>query len=463
LTIYLICYFNSVRLEIVNFGSGRGLSVFATTGIVELFRGLQKSENKALGQKMLFPDGHPLNPMKTYISFKEALKLCLANVPAGEIVHLPLDQLNGKILAEEISSRVDCPSLTTSRKDGYAVISEDVARATDRHPVKLNVIGNLAAGDSANLAISRGQSARVTTGAPLPEGADAVLAEEFCAQNEDIIFAKNTAKRGRNILEAGSDIRRGEKVANKGEVLSPALIGLLASSGFDKAPVYKPPQVAVIATGDEVIAPGHPLTAGKLYASNMVELCAWLSHCGIPYTAKLVDDQKKDIQSAITEQLTRADVFITSGGAWGSERDLIIKVAEHFNWQAIFHRVRMGPGKPVGFGLLDKKPFFVLPGGPPSNEMAFLQLALPVLLKMKGAQGPVFPFVRARLAETVRGHKDWTDFIHARLEKEEDRLIVHPAKLRSRLQSMARKEALITIPEDRDELAAGEIINIQLL
>lgn len=401
--------------------------------------------------------------MKTFISFKEALELTLSNIAVNEMTRLPLDQLNGKVLTEDIVSIVDCPSISTSRKDGYAVISGDVTQASKQHPVKLRVVGNLVAGDSAKLFISRGQCVRITTGAALPEGSDAVLSEEFCTQSDNKIFAQNTAEPGRNILKAGTDIRRGELVAKKEELLSPALIGLLASSGFDKAPVYKPPHVAVIATGDEVVAPGNPLSEGKLYASNMVELCAWLSHYGLSYTADLVDDRKEDIQSAIMKQLTSADVFVTSGGAWGSERDLIIKVAELMNWQAIYHRVRMGPGKPVGFGMLEKKPFFVLPGGPPSNEMAFLQLALPALLKMKGEHGAVFPIVRARLSETVRGHKGWTDFIHARLEKKEDHRIVHPAKLKSRLQSMARKEALISIPEDREKLNAGETIDIQLL
>jgi molybdopterin molybdotransferase len=154
---------------------------------------------------------------------------------------------------------------------------------------------------------------------------------------------------------------------------------------------------------------------------------------------------------------------VTSGGAWGSEHDLILDVVEKLDWQGIYRRVRMGPGKPVGFGLLEQKPFFILPGGPPSNEMAFLQLALPAIMKMKGETAFSFPVVRAQLAETVRGHKDWTQFIHARLEKENHELIVKPAKLKSRLISMARKDALIIIPEGWEEWIAGEIIEIQIM
>jgi len=325
------------------------------------------------------------------------------------------------------------------------------------------VLGSLSAGDRNQLEINSGQTARVTTGAPLPEGADAVLSEEFCRQSPDAIEAFNTAAAGRNINPRGGDIRKADPIAAKGLKLSPPRIGLLAAAGLATAEVYQYPIVAVIATGDEVVIPGRPLRRGQLYASNMVEICAWLAQLGLPYLNELVDDKKEDIKNAIEQHLPEVDVFITSGGAWGSERDLILDVVADLKWQGIYHRVRMGPGKPVGFGLLNDKPFFCLPGGPPSNEMAFLQLALPALLKMKGETPVAFPTVPAKLAQTVYGHKDWTDFVHARLEYRQHQLCVYPARLKSALQSMAQNEALIIIPEDRDQFAAGEMIDIQLV
>jgi molybdopterin molybdotransferase len=195
----------------------------------------------------------------------------------------------------------------------------------------------------------------------------------------------------------------------------------------------------------------------------MIEICAWLDLYCIPFESAIIGDRREDIRSAIGNRLERADVFITSGGAWGSEKDLILQVAADLGWKGIYHRVRMGPGKPVGFGMLGNKPFFVLPGGPPSNEMAFLQLTLPALLKMQGADPAPFPTAAARLAEAVTGELGWTEFIHARLEARDGELWVRPARLKSRLKSMVEKEALIVIPENREKIPEGEKICIQLL
>lgn len=401
--------------------------------------------------------------MKTFIGFREALELTLSHVAAGDPEELSLLAAVGRILANDVTAKVDSPSVSTSRKDGYAVLSEDLKAASPDAPVRLKLVGSLSAGDLRPMGIHRGEAVRVTTGARIPEGAAAVLSEEFCRLEGQTLVCLTTAEPGRNILHRGTDLRTGEIMAVRGGELTPPMLGLIAAAGHGTVRVHRVPRTAVIATGDEVVVPGDPLPEGKLYASNMIEICSWLGVHGIPFETAIIGDCREDIRAAIQSRLDRSDVFITSGGAWGSEKDVILQVAADMNWKAIYQRVRMGPGKPVGFGLLDGKPFFVLPGGPPSNEMAFLQLALPALMKMKGADPTVLPLVPARLASTVTGERGWTEFVHARLQRTEGTLWASPARMKSRLRSMAEKDALIIIPEDRDEIPAGETVNVQLL
>jgi molybdopterin molybdotransferase len=401
--------------------------------------------------------------MKKSIGFAEALELTLASAPTGGVVRLPLAAAGGRFLAEEISSRADSPSISSSRKDGFAVISADLAQASAGRPARLHLKGSMSAGGLERLHIGRGETVRVTTGARLPEGAEAVISEEYCRTEGSEVVCTNTAGPGRNILACGTDVAAGERVARAGAKLTPPLLGLIAAAGHGEVPVFSPPRAAVIATGDEVTAPGEPLAQGGLYASNMVEIGAWLSAYGIPFETAIVRDVPAEIREAVRSRLDRTDLFLTSGGAWGSEKDLILQVVESMLWQGVYHRVRMGPGKPVGFGMLSGKPFFVLPGGPPSNEMAFLQLALPALMKMQGGEPRVFASIPARLSQAVHGERGWTEFIHARLSKIGGVLCVNPARLKSRLRSMAEKQALIVIPEERDEIPAGEILEVQLM
>jgi molybdopterin molybdotransferase len=401
--------------------------------------------------------------LRTFIGFTEALELTLSHVAPGAEEELPLLAAVGRVLAADLASMVDSPSISTSRKDGFAVVPEDLNAASHDHPIGLKLVGRCSAGDIRPVRMNRGEVVRVTTGAPIPAGAQAVISEEFCRVEDSTVFCFKTAESDRNILHRGTDVRSKDPVAARGDRLTPARLGLIAAAGHGAVRVHRMPRAAVIATGDEVVSPGQPLPPGKLYASNMVEIGAWLSLQGIPFKTAVIPDRPQAIREAVQSCLSETGVFITSGGAWGSEKDLMLKVMADMGWTGIYHRVRMGPGKPVGFGLLDGRPFFVLPGGPPSNEMAFLQLCLPALMKMMGLGACVFPTAAARLSEPVRGERSWTEFVHAHLEKSSTGLTATPIRLKSRLKSMAEKEALIVIPEDRDAIPAGETIEVQVL
>ncbi len=399
----------------------------------------------------------------TRISFGEALQHTLDTIePLGHEV-VDLKQACGRVVAQDLVARVDSPSVDASLKDGYAVRSADITAATCQNPVQLELLGLAAAGQAWQGVVRRGTAVRVLTGSPVPEGAEAVVSDEFATGDGQTVTVVNDARPGRNILSRASDIARGQPIAKTGDVLQPTVIGLAAAAGHDRLPVFRRPRVAILATGDEVVAPGRPLTPGRLYASNLVTLAAWCGIYGLSATTGVVPDQAQEIRAHMQAYAKDHDVILTSGGAWRGERDLVVRTLDELGWEKVYHRVRMGPGKAVGFGFLAGKPVFCLPGGPPSNHMAFLQLALPALHRLEGYGWPGLPTLVARLEAPIRGQRDWTQFVHGRLAPSSAGLAFHPVRLQSRLQEMAMAEGIATLPEGVEQLPAGTLVRIQVL
>ena len=257
----------------------------------------------------------------------------------------------------------------------------------------------------------------------------------------------------------------GSAIARRGEVLRPGCLGLAAAAGMSRVRAYRRPRVALIGVGDEVISTGQNLLPNQLYASNLVTIGAWLTSFDIPYVWSVVKDNEKTIKTELLKHLPSVDTILTSGGAWGSERDLVVGTLHGLDWREIFHNVRMGPGKGIAFGLLEGKPVFCLPGGPASNEMAFLQIALPGIFRLGGRNRHPLETVSARLTENVRGrHAAWTEFKDATLSCDfEGGYKVALYRNRSRLQAIAYANCLVCIPEGTESLNRGDIIPVQVL
>ncbi|MFC1905722.1 molybdopterin molybdotransferase MoeA [Chloroflexota bacterium] len=245
----------------------------------------------------------------------------------------------------------------------------------------------------------------------------------------------------------------------------PAIWDWLRWGGISRVKVYRRPRAAIIAIGDEVVLPGEELRPGQLYASNLVTIRAWLAAYGIACDTAVIGDDKSAIRSKLLEHVEVADAIITSGGAWDSERDLVVKILDEIGWKKFFHHVRIGPGKGISFGLLDGKPVFCLPGGPASNEKAFLQFALPGIVRMGGQTKHPLQNFTAKLTKAIKSrHRDWTEFKDAYLSQDSDgNYLVTPYRNLSRLQSIARATCLICVPEGKDFLSAGENVVVQML
>ncbi len=398
------------------------------------------------------------------IGLDEALALTLRHIGPLPPESIDLDRAVDRVAAEDLRARADSPSVDASLKDGYAVRSLEVAAASSLHPVCLTLAGSAAAGSDRAPQVAPGTTVRVLTGARLPAGADAVVAEEFAIPDGPTVRVINIAEPGRNVMARGSDVAAGNLVVRAGERLTPGRIGLLAAAGYDRVAVVRRPVVAIAATGDEVVAPGRPLAEGKLYASNLFMLTAWCRRLGMIARTAVIADQGEAIRRGLQTMLAEADALVTSGGAWGSERDLVAQVLAQLGWQRVFHRVRMGPGKAVGFGLLAGKPVFILPGGPPSNLMAFLQIALPGLLRLAASPSAGLPTIQVRLTQDLTGrHLEWTQFVFGILAGPSESPDFVPLRGASRLADMAGAAALVAIPEGQARLTAGTLVRAQLL
>jgi molybdopterin molybdotransferase len=397
------------------------------------------------------------------IGLKEAMQLMF-----GHIIPLPHEDVSlihcvGRIAASDIVALIDSPSTDTSRKDGYAVISDEVTGATSDHPVRLRVLGVMAAGCEHAFCLQPGTAVRILTGARIPPGASAVVSDEFVKKGADEVLIESCAEAG-NILPRGSDVTAGTCILKTGQQISPIMAGLLTVAGHSTVPVYRNPVVGILGTGDEILAPGQPLLDGKLYASNIITLAGWCTKFGMTPSLAIVKDDPSAICHAVKEMAARTDALLTSGGAGRGDYDMVARALGKIGWKEVFHRIRIGPGKTVGFGLLGEKPVFILPGGPPSNAIAFLQVALPGLLALSGHPNPGLRTIKGRLGcALMKGDIDWTDFFFGTITFEDGLPVFNPQKKLSRLATIAGATAIAAIPEGYDHLPEGSIIDVQVL
>jgi molybdopterin molybdotransferase len=414
------------------------------------------------------------------ISVEEALEKILSYVKVLERERKPILDCLGQVLAEDIYSTIDVPPLDNSAMDGYALRAKDTRGAGESSPRYLVVAGEVAAGSVPTNEVRPGTAIRIMTGAPLPEGADAVVQFE----DTDEVSRKSSggdllhigilcqAKKGLNVRYRGEDIAKGDLILKKGTVLRPQEIGVLASLGHSTALVIRRPIVAILATGDELIGVDEPLAPAQIYDSNTYTIAAEVSrYGGIPKILGIGRDSVQCLTDKIDEGLD-TDMLITSGGVSRGDYDIVKDVlAEH--GEIDFWTVCMKPGKPLAFGVMKKMegkrgkkvPHLGLPGNPVSSMITFEQFARPAILKMMGKKILVKPAIRAvseddivntdgrrlfaRVMVTKRGGQ-----YHASLTGPQGSGI---------LTSLAKANGLAVIPESSTGVRAGDMVEVQML
>ena len=395
--------------------------------------------------------------MDCKLTVEEALVRLLAETPSPEIEHRALIEAAGSVLAEDVSSDVDMPPFDKAMMDGYAVVAADT-------PGTLEMIEEVPAGRVPVKPIVRGTCAKIMTGAPVPEGADAVQQVEKSRGAGGRIEILEAVRAGQNIARHGEDVRRGDRVLAAGQRLRPPEIAVLASVGRDRVRVYRRPACAVFATGDELVEPPAPPGPGQIRNSNAYSIAAQVRAMNLPCDVlPLARDREDELRARIRDGLKR-DVLLVAGGVSAGERDLVIPALEAEGVRAVLHQIRIRPGRPFFFGRRDRSVVFALPGNPVSTLVTFEVFVRPFLGRMMGWTDATRPHVSARLAAPLAKKADRTQYLPARLARDGAgyRVEVLPWRGSADIFTLTRANALAIQPLDTS-LGEGDAVDVMVL
>jgi molybdopterin molybdotransferase len=418
------------------------------------------------------------------IDVSEGLSLVLERAEPLPPVRSPLGESLGLVLAEDAISDIDSPPYDKALMDGYAVIAADVQGGT----VELQVIEEVTAGDTPRYVLTRGQATRLMTGAPLPAGADAVVASERTEgiarrvpianrhgqKIGDFVPAEATVVRildplvqpGQNIMRRGTSLRCGETVLPAGRVLNAVDIGVASEAGCVEALVYPRPRVAVLATGNELVPPGQKPGAGEIRNSNGPMLCALASQAGgIPVDLGIGRDDRGELSRWVTRGL-QEDVLVLSGGVSAGILDLVPQVLADLGVEEVFHKVRLKPGKPLWFGVWTeggrRKLVFGLPGNPVSTLVCFQLFVRPALQILAGHRESGLPPLEARLAKEFTQRGDRQTYFPARLRRDGGQAEVELLGWQGSadLRTLAHANCLAIFPSGPHRFEPGTTVNV---
>ncbi len=407
----------------------------------------------------------------------EHLAIILAATTVLDDLQVPLMDALDLATVEDIAAPMALPRFDNSAMDGYAVHHADVVTAAEEAPVKLPVIGEIGAGQSGTSgrvvsSLPPGTAAKIMTGAPLPEGADAVVPYEWTDRGVQDVWIARAPTLGQHLRYAGEDIETGDLLVEAGTVLGPRHLGLLASMGRATVRVRPRPRVVIVSTGSELREPGTELGDDSIYDGNSFLLAAAARRAGaVPYRVGLVPDEPEALLAALDDQLGRADVVVTSGGISMGDFD-VVKEALTPLGSVWFGPVAMQPGKPQGFGTLRPRsgsgrdvPFFALPGNPVSSYLSFEVFVRPALRRMMGVTPESRRPVTARLTHRVGSPRGRRQFLRGVLSLDGDGVSVAEIEPVGGSGShlvgdLAASDALIVVPEDVTEIAAGQHVTV---
>ncbi|MEM1981442.1 MAG: molybdopterin molybdotransferase MoeA [Candidatus Hadarchaeales archaeon] len=392
---------------------------------------------------------------REYVRVEEALGLVLSLSKTLGSEEVPLEEACGRVLFEDLFSPLDFPPFDRSAVDGYAVRAEDTFNASETSPRTLEVVKGR---------VRPGKAAEIMTGRPLPPGANAVVMVEHTRRRGKEVEILLPVTPGKNVSTRGEDVRKGERVLEKGRRLGPQEVGMLACLGFRRVRVFRRPRVSILSTGSELREPGQKLGRGEIPDINSYSLACAVRSCGaLPILLGRCPDEKKELGRKLEEGTKRAEVMLVSGGTSVGKEDLVPELVRE-RGELLFHGINLRPGGPTAFGRIGGKPIFCLPGFPAACLLSYTFLVRPFLRFLQGLPPERgLRKVEARVSRRVASSLGRVDVVRVKL-KEERGLWAEPLRVTGAgiLSSLTGSDGFFLIPEDVEVVERGERVEVEL-
>ena len=382
--------------------------------------------------------------------------------PKKQVKEVEIRYAVGRIVAEDVYAKSDVPPFDRATMDGYAVRAEDTFGASQTNPIMLEIASNVEIGETPDVVIESGKAAKIVTGAMMPRGANAVVMLEYTKNNGQFIEVLKSVTPMKNVSRRGEDIKAGELILKKGEILQPQDAGVLASLGIEKVKVYRKPRVAVISTGNELVELGSKIEGAKIYNSNNPMLCNALAEFGFEAVSLgIARDNRESIKSKLEEALSYDAILITGGTSVG-HRDIVPEIVSEYG-EILFHGVSMKPGMPTAAAVIGNKPVFMLPGSPAAALLSFYIFVVPALYRLMNVRILARKWSRQKGVLQRKIPSDIGVRSNVRVLWEDGK--VYPIRISGSgiLSSFVRANALLIVPEEKEGYDEGEEVEVTLL
>jgi molybdopterin molybdotransferase len=392
------------------------------------------------------------------IPVERALEIVLSRVAPLPAEEIDFTEAPGRILREDATADSDLPPFRRSAVDGFAVRASDTAKV----PAELKLVGTVPAGTYPDFTVGPGEAASIMTGAPVPEGADAVQMVEMSRESGDRVVLTESVTEGQNVAPRGAEVLRGEVVLKHGTRLDPAAVAVAATIGKTRLRVGRRPTVSVAATGDELVHPSQTPGPGQIRNSNGYSLLAQCRAVGIDATFLGVAEDSEESLRAFIRRGLESDVLLLSGGVSMGRFDLVEKVLAELGIEILVDAVALKPGKPLVFGVGEGKLVFGLPGNPVSTMVTFELFVRTALARLEGELDPVRETLRARLLDSLANRGPRRAYLPGWLRTDKGDLVAQPipTKGSADIVAFSKANALLIVPEDVDRLEAGEPVSV---